>query len=240
MKAALQGVAISPVNMEERKTLGIRPGDTVRVHQKIQEKGKTRIQLFEGLVLARKHGGEPGATFTVRKVTSGVGVEKIFPLYSPLIDKIEIVKRAKVRRAKLYHIREKVNREIKRQMRRMSFVSLATESGAEVAAREAEEAKRAEEEAAAAETAATEAAATAETETAAESTPAEGEAAPATETTSETTPETDTETSEAAVEETTESTTETPAETDAAEADTTAEAASDADTTEAVDEEKKA
>lgn len=153
MKAAMAGVAVSPVNMEERKALGVRPGDTIRVHQKIQEKGKTRIQIFEGLVLARKHGDEPGATFTVRKVASGVGVEKIFPLYSPLIDKLEIVKRAKVRRAKLYYIREKVNREIKRQMRRMSLVSMSTESGAEAAVREAEEAKRAEEEAAEAEAA---------------------------------------------------------------------------------------
>ncbi len=147
MKAAMAGVAVSPVNMEERKSLGIRPGDTVRVHQKIvDEKGKTRLQVFEGLVLARKHGDEPGATFTVRKVASGVGVEKIFPLYSPLIDKLEIVKRAKVRRAKLYYIREKVNREIKRQMRRMSLVSMATESEAEAAVRAAEEAKKAEEE----------------------------------------------------------------------------------------------
>ncbi len=153
MKAAMAGVTVSPVNMEERKGLGIRPGDTVRVHQKIQDKGKTRIQIFEGLVLARKHGDEPGATFTVRKVASGVGVEKIFPLYSPLIDKLEIVKRAKVRRSKLYYIREKVNREIKRQMRRMSLVSMATESGAEAAVREAAEAeaaKKAEEEAVAA------------------------------------------------------------------------------------------
>ncbi|MCB9812443.1 50S ribosomal protein L19 [Candidatus Nomurabacteria bacterium] len=135
--------------MEERKSLGIKAGDTVRVHQKIvDEKGKTRIQVFEGLVLARKHGDEPGATFTVRKVASGVGVEKIFPLYSPLIDKLEIVKRAKVRRSKLYYIREKVNREIKRQMRRMSLVSMSTESEAETAARAAEEAKKAEEEAA--------------------------------------------------------------------------------------------
>ena len=148
MKAAMTGVKVSPVNMDERKELGIRAGDTVRVHQKIvDDKGKSRIQVFEGLVLARKHGDEPGATFTVRKVASGVGVEKIFPLYSPMIDKLEIVKRAKVRRAKLYHIREKVNREIKRQMRRMSLVSMATESGAEVAAREAEESKKAEEEA---------------------------------------------------------------------------------------------
>jgi large subunit ribosomal protein L19 len=145
MKAAIAGVAISPVNMEERKSLGLKAGDTIRVHQKIQDKGKTRIQIFEGLVLARKHGDEPGATFTVRKVASGVGVEKIFPLYSPLIDKLEIVKRAKVRRSKLYYIREKVNREIKRQMRRMSLVSMMTESGAEVAARELEAAKQAEE-----------------------------------------------------------------------------------------------
>ncbi len=144
MKAVISGVAISPVNMAERQTLGLRAGDTVRVHQKIQDKGKTRIQIFEGLVLARKHGSEPGATFTVRKVASGVGVEKIFPLYSPLIDKLEIVKRAKVRRAKLYFIREKVNREIKRQMRRMSLMSVATESGAEATAREAAEAKEAE------------------------------------------------------------------------------------------------
>jgi large subunit ribosomal protein L19 len=153
MKAAMAGVKVSPVNMEERKELGIRAGDTIRVHQKIQDKGKTRIQIFEGLVLARKHGNEPGATFTVRRVTSGVGVEKIYPLYSPLIDKLEIVKRAKVRRAKLYYIREKVNREIKRQMRRMSLVSLSTESSLEATAREAEEAKRAEEEAVVAEAA---------------------------------------------------------------------------------------
>lgn len=145
MNASLQGVTISPVNMAERKTLGIRAGDTVRVHQKIEEKGKTRLQVFEGVVLARKHGDEPGATFTVRKVASGVGVEKIFPLYSPLIDKIEIVKRSKVRRAKLYFIREKVAREIKRQMRRFTQVALGTESEIEAAARALEEAKAAEE-----------------------------------------------------------------------------------------------
>jgi len=109
---------ISPVNMEERKKLDIRSGDTVRVWQKIVEGGKTRLQAFEGLVLARKHGSEAGSTFTVRKVTSGVGVEKIFPLYSPLIDSVEFIKRSKVRRAKLYHIRKKAAKEISRQMRR--------------------------------------------------------------------------------------------------------------------------
>jgi large subunit ribosomal protein L19 len=135
MNTLLSGVVISPVNMTDRKNLGIRAGDTVRVHQKIQDKGKTRLQIFEGVVLARKHGAEAGATFTVRKVASGVGVEKIYPLYSPNIDKIEIVKRAKVRRAKLYYIREKVAREIKRQMRRMSLVSMGTLSDTEEAAR---------------------------------------------------------------------------------------------------------
>ena len=81
--------------------------------------GKTRLQAFEGLVLARKHGREAGATFTVRRVASGVGVEKIFPLYSPVIDKIEVLKRSKVRRAKLYHIREKAAKEVSRQMRNL-------------------------------------------------------------------------------------------------------------------------
>lgn len=146
MNTVTAGVVISPVNMEDRKSLGIKAGDTVRVHQKItDEKGKSRLQVFEGVVLARKHGDEPGATFTVRKVSSGIGVEKIFPLYSPNIDKIEIVKRAKVRRAKLYYIREKVAREIKRQMRRMSLVSMGTESEIEAAAKLEAEAKAAEE-----------------------------------------------------------------------------------------------
>ena len=107
----------SPVNIEERQKLDLRSGDTVRVWQKIIEKDKTRLQVFEGLVLAVKHDKEAGATFTVRRVASGVGVEKIFPLYSPVIDKIEVIKRSKVRRAKLYHIREKAAKEISRQMR---------------------------------------------------------------------------------------------------------------------------
>jgi large subunit ribosomal protein L19 len=145
------GVITSPVQMEDRKNLGLKAGDTVKVHQRIIDKGKTRIQIFEGLVLARKHGDEAGATFTVRKMSSGIGVEKIYPLYSPLIEQIEIVKRAKVRRAKLYYIREKVAREIKRQMRRMSLVSMSTESETDATARIDAEAKVIEEAAAAAE-----------------------------------------------------------------------------------------
>jgi large subunit ribosomal protein L19 len=123
---------ITPVKTNERTSLGIRPGDTVRVHQKVIEKGKTRLQVFEGLVLAVKHGTEAGATFTVRATMSGVGVEKIFPLYSPVIDKIEITKRSKVRRAKLYFIREKVAREVRRQLRNMRMVKMSTADYVEV------------------------------------------------------------------------------------------------------------
>lgn len=111
---------ISPVNIEHRQKLDIRPGDTVRVWQKIEEdKGKFRLQAFEGIVLARKHGREAGATFTVRKVIDGVGVERIFPIYSPMIDEVEMVRRSKVRRAKLYFIRRKAAKEIRYQMRRI-------------------------------------------------------------------------------------------------------------------------
>ncbi|MBI2612946.1 50S ribosomal protein L19 [Candidatus Kaiserbacteria bacterium] len=141
-------VKISPVDMESRKNLDLRPGDTVRVWQKIEEeKGKYRLQAFEGLVLARKHGVEAGATFTVRRVLSGVGVEKIFPLYSPMIEKIETLKRSRVRRAKLYYIREKVAREARRQLRRTRLVgsSLSAEQVEAARPEEAEsEAKKAE------------------------------------------------------------------------------------------------
>ena len=107
----------SPVNIEARKSLDMKPGDTVRVALKIQEKGKTRLQTFEGMVLARKHGTESGATFTVRRVSRGIGVERIFPLFSPNIDNIEIVKRSKTRRSKLYFIRRKAQKEISKRMK---------------------------------------------------------------------------------------------------------------------------
>jgi large subunit ribosomal protein L19 len=118
-------IKISPVDIDSRKNLGIKAGDTVRVIQRIVEKDlkdkekkeKVRLQAFEGLVLARKHGNEAGGTFTVRKIASGVGVEKIFPLYSPMIDKIEIVRTAQVRRSKLYYIRDKAAKEVKKHMK---------------------------------------------------------------------------------------------------------------------------
>jgi large subunit ribosomal protein L19 len=85
----------------------IRPGDLVRVYHKVKEGNKEKTQHFEGVVIAKKHKKEIGATIIVRKEISGIGVEKIFPLHSPLIEKIEVLKRQKVRRVKLYYLRKK-------------------------------------------------------------------------------------------------------------------------------------
>ncbi|MCU0660192.1 MAG: 50S ribosomal protein L19 [Candidatus Pacebacteria bacterium] len=113
---------LTPVEMDARKNLGFRSGDTVRVWSKILEKGKTRLQAFEGLVLSRKHGTTgTNAMFTIRKVSNAVGVERIFPLYSPNIDKIEIVKKSKARRSKLYYIRTKATKDIRRKIKKASF-----------------------------------------------------------------------------------------------------------------------
>lgn len=84
-----------------------KPGYTVKVHQKIKEGDKERIQMFEGVVIARKGGTGANATFTVRKIASGVGVERIYPIHSPNIAKLEIVKTADVKKAKLYYIRKR-------------------------------------------------------------------------------------------------------------------------------------
>lgn len=116
-------IKLSPVNLEERKNLKIKAGDTVKVWSKIQEKGKTRLQAFEGLVLARKHGAESGGTITVRKVSSGVGVERIFPLYSPSIDKIELLRSSKVRRSKLYFIRDKAAKEVRKKIKAFTITN---------------------------------------------------------------------------------------------------------------------
>lgn len=118
-------INLTTVNKEERTALDFSSGDTVRVWVKIPEKGKFRLQAFEGLVLARKHGDEIGATFTVRKVASGVGVERIFPLFSPMIDSIEIVKKSRARRSKLYYVREKAVRDIRKKMKSVRIIESA-------------------------------------------------------------------------------------------------------------------
>ena len=128
-----------PESVRNRKDLDIRAGDTVRVNLKIQEKGKTRIQSFEGLVLARKHGAENGGTFTVRKVSNGIGVERIFPLYSPAIDSIEILRRAKVRRSKLYFLRDAVSKTLRYKLRRITEMGTGTKDLPEWVNEEAEE-----------------------------------------------------------------------------------------------------
>lgn len=109
------------VDKKERKDLDFKAGDTICVWSKIQEKGKIRLQAFEGLVIARKHGSESGSTFTIRKVASGVGVERIFPLYSPNIGKIEILKKSKTRRNKLYYIRTKAVKEVKKRLKSITL-----------------------------------------------------------------------------------------------------------------------
>jgi large subunit ribosomal protein L19 len=143
------GVKVSSVNMDERANLGIKAGDTVRVWQRIIElkhsKGadkkevttkNARRQAFEGLVLAVKHGSEPGAMFTVRRVASGVGMERIFPLYSPTIDSIEVLRRTRTRRAKLYFIRHKAARDAKHAMRKVRNVGQVVRTAGDVAAKE--------------------------------------------------------------------------------------------------------
>src|SRR3989338_9742515 len=129
-------IKFSPVDIEARKKLDFKAGDTINVSSKIlDEKGpakdgasKYRLQAFEGIVLARKHGKEAGATFTVRKVASGVGVERIFPLYSPMIGKIEITKRSRARRSKLYYIRTKAVKDVRSKMRSVTNKEEATEA----------------------------------------------------------------------------------------------------------------
>jgi len=91
----------------------IKAGDTVRVYQKYKDKDKDKIQMYEGMVICRKHGNESGAAITVRKIASGIGVEKIFPIHSPIIDRIEVVRSGKTRRSKLYYLREAKGRKSK-------------------------------------------------------------------------------------------------------------------------------
>ena len=96
---------------------GIKAGWTIRINQRIKEGEKTRVQAFEGMVISLKHGSEAGGTITVRKVTDDIGVEKTFPIYLPAVESVVVVRKAKVRRAKLYFLRDKTNKEIRKKIR---------------------------------------------------------------------------------------------------------------------------
>ena len=98
-------------------------GDTVRVHVKIKEGDRERIQVFEGTIIARKHGGI-SETFTVRRLSYGVGVERVFPVHSPIVDKVEIVRSGRVRRGKLYYLRDRVGKaaKVKEQLKYAAHV----------------------------------------------------------------------------------------------------------------------
>jgi len=123
------------INAEQRKGWDISSGNTVKVWQKIKEGDKFRLQAFEGLIIAHKHGFEPGATFTVRKIAEGVGVERIFPVFSPNIEKVELVRKSKARKAKLYYVRAKPAKEIRRKMKNLKAESRKkVEPAAKVAA----------------------------------------------------------------------------------------------------------
>ncbi|OGM96348.1 MAG: 50S ribosomal protein L19 [Candidatus Yanofskybacteria bacterium RIFCSPHIGHO2_02_FULL_38_22b] len=107
----------------ESKLKDLRVGWSVKIHQKIKEGEKTRTQAFEGIIISKKHGNEAGGTITVRKVFGGFGVEKTFPIYLPSIEKVQILKKSKVRRAKLYYLRDKTSREIRKKMKQTVITS---------------------------------------------------------------------------------------------------------------------
>ena len=113
-------------NAEQLKKLpDLRPGDTVKVHQKIKEGDKERLQIFEGIIIAKKHGKGISSMITVRKVVDGVGVERVYPIHSTAIEKIEVVKHGKVRRAKLYYLRTAKGKKAK--LKRKDFIAAIAE-----------------------------------------------------------------------------------------------------------------
>ena len=146
---------MNPVDIVERETRRrdlppFRPGDTVRVHVKVSEGEKERTQVFEGVVIRRRRGGA-SATLTVRKVSYGIGVERIFPVESPVVQKVEIKSRGHVRRSRLYYLRELRGKKARLRSKLRDLSALVSEEEAEGSAQlaEAEEAEAAEPEAAA-------------------------------------------------------------------------------------------
>lgn len=122
---------------QEKNIPDLRPGDTIKVHQKIKEGEKERIQIFEGIIIARKNGKGISGTMTVRKIVDGVGVERIFQIHSPSIEKIDVVSHAKVRRAKLNYLR--TAKGSKARLKRKELSSAIAEEPAKVVETPAEE-----------------------------------------------------------------------------------------------------
>lgn len=114
-----------------------RAGDVVRVHRKIKEGEKERIQIFEGMIIAIKGGQSSSPMITVRKVSNGIGVEIVVPVYSPTIEKVEHIKRAKVRRAKLYYIRDKAAKALRFKFKDMSGTTAGSQDSSETKEQEA-------------------------------------------------------------------------------------------------------
>jgi large subunit ribosomal protein L19 len=121
----ITSINLSTVNVEERKALDFKSGDVLKVATKVKEgKDKFRVQNFEGLCLARKHGTEPGATFTVRKLSGDIAVERIFPLYSPMIESIKVIRSSKTRKSKIYFVRTKAAKETRKKLRKETVKSV--------------------------------------------------------------------------------------------------------------------
>jgi large subunit ribosomal protein L19 len=116
------------LNQRDKKMPDLRTGDVIRVHRKIIEGGKERIQIFEGIIIGVKGGQSSSPMITVRKVSQGIGVELIIPVFSPKVGKIELVKRAKIRRSKLYYIRERSAKSLRMKYEELSQFAKTKES----------------------------------------------------------------------------------------------------------------
>ena len=123
----MQAIRIVEAGQLKKDRAGVAPGDTVRVSVKVVEGEKERIQVFEGVVI-RKRGDGVSASFTVRRISYGVGVERTFPLHSPRIDKIQVMKRATVRRSKLYYLRDLAGKAARLKEKRVAVVPASSES----------------------------------------------------------------------------------------------------------------
>ena len=115
------------------KTPDFQAGDIVKVYQKVKEQDKERIQIFEGVLLAKKHGKGVNGTITVRKISQGIGVERVFPLHSPLVEKIEVIRKTKVRQGKLYYLRSLEGKKARLKAKEFNLEQPAQEQKEEVA-----------------------------------------------------------------------------------------------------------